>query len=419
MCIIKLHIFKMSKHFISISTIFFVFFTLKCYSAEDTIFLERIKSLEDKVYLLEKDKKNNDRTDFNFEKLRFSGKLYFETMLKDKQNTYSKFNYSKVQIKLTQNFSDKTSFVFSLKSNDSSPKISDAYLNVNYDENNTFSLGNMGVDYNMDSKKNENYLSTLPIYFDDTYTNFIPSYGTGFFYERKIKSGALHFGYLGNSLVDNKEDTSKTTLSLRAFVFPINNGKTVLHFGLNKNNVFNRLKKGFENSEFKDIDGSMYYTKFNVKKVDSYGFEMAFKKNFFTLEYEANLLRFVPYVKNNYSWFKAFSQYVEASLILTGESKEYYDFGGSFGRISVKNPITSGGYGAFELVGRFKYIDGYDKGAKFSVDLAKNKIMTIGLNWLPINKSKILFSYSKVNREYRNNESKDFEEIKIVYKFFF
>ncbi|MGI8853865.1 MAG: porin [Methyloceanibacter sp.] len=47
--------------------------------------------------------------------------------------------------------------------------------------------------------------------------------------------------------------------------------------------------------------------------------------------------------------------YVEANWFLTGESQTYQK--GVIGRPKVKNPVFKGGYGAWQLAGRYDVLD--------------------------------------------------------------
>ena len=57
--------------------------------------------------------------------------------------------------------------------------------------------------------------------------------------------------------------------------------------------------------------------------------------------------------------------YVDASWYLTGETRNYEASTGEFGRTKVKNPVYggSGGWGAWQIAGRYDVIDLSDKGA--------------------------------------------------------
>lgn len=70
--------------------------------------------------------------------------------------------------------------------------------------------------------------------------------------------------------------------------------------------------------------------------------------------------------------------YVQASYILTGETRKYSTSSGAFGGVNPKNPFTpGGGWGAWEIAARYSTVnlnDGLVLGGKQSN-------MTLGLNW--------------------------------------
>ena len=64
--------------------------------------------------------------------------------------------------------------------------------------------------------------------------------------------------------------------------------------------------------------------------------------------------------------------YVDASWYLTGETRNYEAAEGEFGRTKVKNPVfmtVSGGWGAWQIAGRYDVIDLSDKGCSHECGL--------------------------------------------------
>jgi phosphate-selective porin OprO/OprP len=81
--------------------------------------------------------------------------------------------------------------------------------------------------------------------------------------------------------------------------------------------------------------------------------------------------------------------YVDASLYLTGETRNYEASTGEFGRTKVKNPVFggSGGWGAWQIAGRYDVIDLSDKDAAMNLaygcsECGEQETWLIGLNWL-------------------------------------
>jgi phosphate-selective porin OprO/OprP len=81
--------------------------------------------------------------------------------------------------------------------------------------------------------------------------------------------------------------------------------------------------------------------------------------------------------------------YVDASLYLTGETRNYLGSEGIFGRTKVKNPVWggSGGWGAWQIAGRYDVLDLSDKAAAMNAvygcsECGTQETWLFGLNWL-------------------------------------
>ena len=106
-------------------------------------------------------------------------------------------------------------------------------------------------------------------------------------------------------------------------------------------------------------------------------------------ELEANGVRnfdggFVTAVNPTYDGW-----YVDASLFLTGETRNYDASQGTWGRTKVKNPfyIRSGGWGAWQIAGRYDVLDLSDSASAMRAsyggsEYGVQETWLIGLNWL-------------------------------------
>ena len=78
--------------------------------------------------------------------------------------------------------------------------------------------------------------------------------------------------------------------------------------------------------------------------------------------------------------------YVDASLYLTGETRNYEASTGEFGRTKVKRPVFggSGGWGAWQIAGRYDVIDLSDEAVNIAAcsECGNQETWLIGLNWL-------------------------------------
>ena len=81
--------------------------------------------------------------------------------------------------------------------------------------------------------------------------------------------------------------------------------------------------------------------------------------------------------------------YVDASWYLTGETRNYEAALGTFGRTKVKNPVWggSGGWGAWQIAGRYDALDLSDKAAAMAAvygcnECGEQQTWLVGVNWL-------------------------------------
>jgi phosphate-selective porin OprO/OprP len=88
--------------------------------------------------------------------------------------------------------------------------------------------------------------------------------------------------------------------------------------------------------------------------------------------------------------------YAEASYVLTGESHKYNPASASYGGINPANPfsLSSGGWGAWEIAGRYSTIDLNDQLAS-TVGIAggRQTIYTLALNWYLNHNIRLMFDY--------------------------
>lgn len=84
--------------------------------------------------------------------------------------------------------------------------------------------------------------------------------------------------------------------------------------------------------------------------------------------------------------------YASASYFLTGESRSYSAGSGTFGRVKVKNPVHKGGFGAWEIGGRFDYIALNDGGA--DIRGGEQYSLIAGVNWYLNNNVRFMLDYA-------------------------
>jgi len=81
------------------------------------------------------------------------------------------------------------------------------------------------------------------------------------------------------------------------------------------------------------------------------------------------------------------SYFVQGGWYITGESRTYK--GGKFDRVTPNNPVSEGGMGAWELRGRYDYLD-LDDGA---IDGGTMDAWTVGVNWQPVKNVRFMGEY--------------------------
>jgi len=85
--------------------------------------------------------------------------------------------------------------------------------------------------------------------------------------------------------------------------------------------------------------------------------------------------------------------YVELSYFVTGESRSYSAKKGSFGRVKVKNPVTSGGSGAVQLSARYDRLNLTHNEGSMEYGNTQNSYI-LGMNWHLNNYTRVMVNYS-------------------------
>lgn len=98
--------------------------------------------------------------------------------------------------------------------------------------------------------------------------------------------------------------------------------------------------------------------------------------------------------------------YGQASWILTGENRVYVPATGAFGNPKPRIPFSfnGGGWGAWEIAGRFSDLDFNDKAGTIGSPLpagglrgGNQKIWTAGVNWYPVSAIKLALQYQAID----------------------
>jgi phosphate-selective porin OprO/OprP len=87
--------------------------------------------------------------------------------------------------------------------------------------------------------------------------------------------------------------------------------------------------------------------------------------------------------------------YAQASFMLTGEARKYSAAAGAYGGINPKNPVDflTGGWGAWEIAGRYSYVNLNDTDAPPAIRGGRLQNTTVGLNWYATQNVRFMFNW--------------------------
>jgi phosphate-selective porin OprO/OprP len=246
-----------------------------------------------------------------------------------------------------------------------------------------------------------------------------------FFLERQIGVGVLtgdkHWsfqtGYYGAASEEQGDfSTDTTAASVRATVAPINfeaNGvHTVLHLGASyRHRDAGTLRATDTEQPFRyrarpdlHLADRFVATPFFAEDDDMFVLEGAFVWNSFSMQGEYAQLKANPdpLIANVTPTYNGW--YVDASWYITGETRNYEASTGEFGRTKVKHPVYkgSGGWGAWQIAGRYDTIDLGDKAAAITnfgvvncAECGEQRTWLVGLNWLLTDYTALKFNYTQ------------------------
>lgn len=122
----------------------------------------------------------------------------------------------------------------------------------------------------------------------------------------------------------------------------------------------------------------------------AYGFEIAGQWNAFgfTAEYvtiEGETPAGVQIESDGY--------YVDAMWSITGEPRAYRGNQGSFGAIVPRNPVSQGGWGHWDIIARYDFIDVSDTDGGSA--RGEQTAYAIGLNWVPVDHVRLMLNYAQ------------------------
>jgi len=133
------------------------------------------------------------------------------------------------------------------------------------------------------------------------------------------------------------------------------------------------------------VSGAQVYS---AEAAATYG-PLFFQGEYFWFNVERNAFAPLPSLKFQ-------GGYAEATYILTGESRHYNPASASYGGVVPANPfsLTGGGWGAWEIAGRYSTMDLNDRlGTASGVAGGRQTIYTLALNWYVNSNVRLMFDY--------------------------
>ena len=224
-------------------------------------------------------------------------------------------------------------------------------------------------------------------------------------------------GFYGATIEDQEDFfDDQSTFSVRGTVAPINNDTTVLHLGANyrhRNAGTLRDSGAADLARYRARGADLHLADRFIatprigESDDLFVLEGAFVWNRWSVQGEyAQLDVDVPVTIANVSpEYKGW--YISGSVFLTDDMRNYSAKTGEFKRVKVKNPVWggNGGWGAWELAGRYDVIDLSDGAGIINASVAPNAVTCtdcgeqetwlIGLNWWMTNHTALKFNVTQ------------------------
>ncbi len=197
----------------------------------------------------------------------------------------------------------------------------------------------------------------------------------------------------------------------RITMAPLNLSNQVLHFGAsaaytNYSNLDSGEAVRYRARPESHLSQRLVTTDkiFDPDNSQQYGLEAAYSGYGFLLQSEyVNTSTKGYYDKNtDKDTYSYDSWYVSGAYMLTGETHAYRRKGGTFGNVMPDHPISKGGWGAWEIAGRYSTIDLNDNN-EYGGEL---RDITLGVNWYMENNLKLMFNYIKYDADSYNDDTK-------------
>lgn len=338
--------------------------------------------------------------------IKFNGRLHIEFLdSNNKGNAYGLLNgniaktrYNNMQV-ISLKFggkkklSDKSNFVFKVKSTRQYIRFEEVYLDYKILSNLTIDFGQIAIPLSLEceNSSNGNSLSRVSRYY--TVGNLFFDNGIGLKLKFINNNFGIYSGVYGNAYTDNITDTNRFTFNFRTYYNPYRYENNVIHLGANYfNNVIEHLYGG------KIPDASNKNLTYDLKHIENYNVEFAINYNWFKFQTEYSNGFITPSATKYKKRFNISNYYIQTGFMLTGETVEYNN--GSFGTVKVNNSLSDGGFGAFEIALRFAKTNMQDIKSNITFDYGKYTEYSLAFNWIPVDFVKIILEYIRVEENF-------------------
>lgn len=259
--------------------------------------------------------------------------------------------------------------------------LGETYLAYNLDKNSALRVGQITNPSFMEREKSTNTMSEIECN-SFIRIGWIPSYLIGLNYYNYSDDFGLSTGIFGNgtSFEGKLQNNTSYNFSFRSFYTPIRDDKTVIHLGFDF--AYQDYKHDTVNNPG-NVDNNYYF-----------GLEAGLRYKIFNWNTEY-IKTFYKYERDTFDGKKFNFDGISTELVLslTGEYRQYSK-AGYFTGVKVKNPLSKGGYGAFETAFRYSRAYGEDSRGSFTDNIGSRYDYTFGINWFPEDYFMILVDYS-------------------------
>ncbi len=365
----------------------------------------RLKALESKV---EKNSIGATPLLKAFETAKITGLLHIDSRFYDENdalgdNKQDGIDIKRLRLGIKGKLSKNLSYKFENDFAKNASKIKDAYIAYDGIKNAQFKLGQFKQSFSLEELTSSNNITFLD---RSVAIGDVPSRTVGVQGATYGKNWQFAAGFFGESTGnESRSDDSQYSASARASYAPINSDGNLIHLGLASTITSqdrNRLSTAGAATN-------------SVDKETLYGGELALGLKSFSLQGEY-IINDTTYDKDslatdttNGTTGTFHSHYVQASYILTGESRIYSAKSGTFKGVKVKNSVDKGGIGAWELAARVSSHDKNDDDNTVAITNGKIEQMTLGVNWYLNNNARLMANYVTSSTDKRTNTNEEYD----------